>query len=306
MAEGRHRIMSNRAGGSVSSAVTKAVIPAAGLGTRFLPASKVVPKMLLPVVDRPAIQYAVEEVVRSGISEVCIVGSPGGEAVAAHFASSPELEAALERSGKQDLLIQMRALAELAEITYLEQEEPLGLGHAVWMAADFVGDETFLVALPDEIYDPEQNLLQRMVAAYENRDMNVIAVVEVHADQISLYGSIDPEDPEADLMKVRSVVEKPDPEKAPSYLAVVGRYVLDPSIFPILDELAPGALGEIQLTDGLNVLASKGELLAMRYEGRRWDVGQKAGYLEAVVALALERDDLGPEFRQILAKYGNA
>lgn len=287
-------------------AVTKAVIPAAGLGTRFLPASKAVPKVLLPVVDRPAIQYAVEEVSRAGVSEVCIVGSPGGEAVAAHFTTSPELEAALERSGKDDLLKEMRALSELAEITYLEQEEPLGLGHAVSVASDFVGDGPFVVALPDEIYDPEENFLQKMIAAFETRNTNVIAVVEVPPDQISLYGSIDPEDSEADLTKVRSVVEKPDPGSAPSNLAVVGRYVLEASIMETLGLLEPGALGEIQLTDGLNALASRGDLLAMRYKGRRWDVGQKAGYLEAVVALASEREDLGPEFRQILARYGRS
>lgn len=282
-------------------AVRKAVIPAAGLGTRFLPASKAVPKVLIPVVDRPAVQYAVEEVVRAGISDVCIVGSPGGDAVAAHFAPSPELEEALERAGKDDMLKEMRALAEIAQVTFVVQEEPLGLGHAVWVASNFVGDEPFVVALPDEIYDPQDGFLQRMLATFASRGSSVVAVVEVSDEEISLYGSIDPEDDEAEITKVRSVVEKPDPQSAPSNLAVVGRYVLEPQIFGTLERLDAGALGEIQLTDALNVLAGEGRLLAQRYNGRRWDVGQKSGYLEAVVTLASERDDLGPEFRRFLS-----
>lgn len=283
--------------------VRKAVIPAAGLGTRFLPASKTVPKVLLPVVDRPAIQYAVEEAARAGATDVCIVGSPGGEALAAHFAPDPELEEALERAGKDDLLKEVRALAELAEVSFIVQEEPLGLGHAVLLAREFVGVEPFVVLLPDEIFDPEGDLLKRMLRTFEERSCSVVAVMEVLGDQISLYGSIEPEDPKAEVTAVRSVVEKPEPGAAPSNLAIVGRYVLGPEMFDALEVLEPGALGEIQLTDALDSEARRGRLLAHQYRGRRWDVGQKSGFLEAVVTLASEREDLGPALRRFLSEF---
>lgn len=285
--------------------VSRAVIPAAGLGTRFLPASKAVPKILLPVVDRPAIQYVVEEIAGAGITDICIVGSPGGESVVAHFAPAPALEAALEHSGKDDLLKEVWALNDLARITFRVQEEPLGLGHAVSVARDFAAGEPVAVVLPDEIFDPNESFLKKMLATFEEQRKSIIAVFEVGGDEIGLYGAIAPAS-DAEVIEVESVIEKPEPSAAPSNLAVVGRYVLEPEIFDVLDELEPGALGEIQLTDGLNVLAAKGRILAQRYAGRRWDVGQKHGYLEAVVTLAAEREDLGPAFRAFLSRFSRS
>lgn len=285
--------------------VHKAVIPAAGLGTRFLPASKAVPNILFPVVDRPAIQYTVEEVVRAGIRNICIVISPGDSAVPEHFSPNPELEAALKSAGKSDLLEEVRRVTELADIDYVEQPEPLGLGHAVLMAKQYVGDDPFAVALPDEIYDSKENFLGELIASFDARGETVIAVTEVEAGELALYGSIDPENEAADLMKVRSIVEKPDPAAAPSKLAVIGRYVLHPDIFSAIEDLSPGAGGEIQLTDGLDVLAGKGRLYALRLRGRRWDTGKKDGYLEAVVTLAAEHEELGPGFRRFLSDFGS-
>jgi UTP--glucose-1-phosphate uridylyltransferase len=283
--------------------VRKAVIPAAGLGTRFLPASKAVPKVLLPVVDKPAVQYAVEEAVRAGITNICIVTSPGGDAVAEYFSPAPVLEKALEASGKWELLEEVRSLTQLADIDYVTQDEPLGLGHAVLVARDYVGDEPFAVALPDEIFDPAGSVLADMVGAFERYSASVIAVAEVPDREISLYGSIDPEPVSGDVMRVRLVVEKPRPSEAPSNLAVVGRYVLDPEAFEALAGLAPAEDGEIQLTEGLSALAQRGRLFAQLYRGRRWDVGNREGYLRAVVTLAAERADLGPRFRQFIQEF---
>jgi UTP--glucose-1-phosphate uridylyltransferase len=286
--------------------VRKAVIPAAGFGTRFLPASKAVPKVLLPVVDRPAIQYAVEELVRAGVNDICIVTSRGGDAVIDHFGATPDLELVLRRGGKHDFLDEVLKLRELADIYAVRQHEALGLGHAVWTARSHVAGEPFVVVLPDELFDPKANFLGDMIAAFDEHGDSVIAVQEVPHDQIRFYGSIDPivepGGPE-DLVKVRTFVEKPDPDKAPSDLAAVGRYVLDPEIFEILEKVDPGAGGEIQLTDGLNVLAERGRLRARIHRGRRWDVGSKAGYLEATVTLAAEREDLGPSFRRFLEGF---
>lgn len=280
--------------------VRKAVIPAAGFGTRFLPASKAVPKVLLPVVDRPIIQYAVEELVRAGITHITIVVSRGQEAVLEHFSAWPELEAALEAAGKIALLDEVRSLRDLASFSYVIQHEPLGLGHAVWTARDQVNDEPFAVILPDELFDPADNLLREMVQIFDEHASSVIAVTEVSPEDIRLYGAIEPEDPETEPIRVRSIVEKPEPEKAPSTLASIGRYVLAPEVMDILGKVKPGAGGEIQLTDGLTVLGQRGQLLAMRYPGRRWDVGNKQGFLQATVALAAERPDLGPSFLMFL------
>jgi UTP--glucose-1-phosphate uridylyltransferase len=273
--------------------VRKGVIPAAGLGTRFLPASKAVPKVLLPIVDRPVIQYAVEELARAGVTDICIVISRGQDAICDHFSAAPELEAALEATGKTGLLEEMEALNDLARIHYVRQHRPLGLGHAVWTARDHVGDEPFVVVLPDEVFDPRGGFLEGLIQTFDEHETSVITVQEVPADEIGLYGAIDPEDPSEDPLRVRSIVEKPAPGSAPSNLACVGRYVLEPQVFDLLSKLDPGAIGEIQLTDGLDVLAKEGQLLAQRYAGRRWDVGNKRGYLQAVFTLASEREDLG-------------
>ena len=272
--------------------IRKAVIPAAGFGTRFLPVSKAVPKVLLPVVDRPVIQYAVEELARAGIDRICIVVSHGQGAIADHFSPAPELEAALEAAGKLEALASVRAPTELADIYYITQHRPLGLGHAVACARNFVGDEPFAVILPDELFDPGNRFLSEMVEVFDEHQASVIAGMEVPHHLISRYGVIDAEDLAADPLRVRSLVEKPPADEAPSDLAIVGRYVLDPEVMEILAKTEPGAIGEIQLTDALDVLARRGSLFARRYDGRRWDVGNKQGFLKANFELAAERADL--------------
>lgn len=272
--------------------IRKAVIPAAGFGTRFLPVSKAVPKVLLPVVDRPVIQYAVEELARAGIDRICIVVSHGQGAISDHFSPAPELEAALEAAGKTEALASVRKPTELADIYYITQHKPLGLGHAVMCARNFVANDPFAVILPDELFDPESRFISEMVEVFDEQHASVIAGMEVPHEHISRYGVIDAEDVAADPMKVRSLVEKPPVEEAPSDIAIVGRYVLDPEVMEILAKTQPGAIGEIQLTDALDVLARRGSLYAKRYDGRRWDVGNKQGFLKANFELAAERTDL--------------
>lgn len=283
--------------------VRKAVIPAAGLGTRFLPASKAVPKNLIPIIDKPMIQYAVEELALAGIKNICIVISQGSETVADHFGSDPGLESVLERSGKTKLLEDVRRLQDLGEIYFVHQHVPAGLGHAVGVARDHIGDEPFAVLLPDELFDPKENFLGRMLDDFDETGSSVIAVNEVPREKIGLYGAIDTEDDNEELMRVRAVIEKPSPEKAPSTLAVIGRYVLVPEVFDIIAKLEPGAGGEIQLTDALHVLATRSSLLARRYGGRRWDVGNKEGYLEAIVELGADHPELGERFRRFLEGF---
>ncbi|HEX2054185.1 MAG TPA: UTP--glucose-1-phosphate uridylyltransferase [Actinomycetota bacterium] len=282
--------------------VETAIIPAAGMGTRFLPASKAVPKELVTVVDRPVIQYAVEELVRAGIRNICIVTSEGKEALTHHFTSNAKLETVLRDKGKTDLLEEMLELNKLADIYSVTQNEPLGLGHAVWVARDHVDDDPFVVLLPDEILDPADDFLSEMIGTHERTGSSVIAVDEVPHESIGSYGCIDPEPADGDAMRVRAIIEKPDPAEAPSDLALIGRYVLSPDVMEILETVEPGAGGEIQLTDALAVLAAKGKLVAQRYRGRRWDAGTKLGYLQATAALAFDHPELGPEFRAYLEK----
>lgn len=282
--------------------VTTAIIPAAGMGTRFLPASKAVPKELVTVVDRPVIQYAVEELVRAGIRNICIVTSEGKEAVTHHFTSNAKLETALRDKGKKDLLEEMLQLNKLADIYSVTQNEPLGLGHAVWVARDHIQDDPFVVLLPDEILDPADNFVADMIQTYESTGSSVIAVDEVPHESIGSYGSIDPEPSTdgGDSMRVKALVEKPDPSVAPSDFAIIGRYVLAPEVMDTLETVKPGAGGEIQLTDALAGLAQGGNLVAQRYRGRRWDAGTKLGYLQATAALAFDHPELGPHFRTYL------
>ena len=280
--------------------VRTAIIPAAGLGTRFLPASKAVPKELVTVVDRPIIQYGVEELVRAGVTNICIVTSEGKEGLINHFSSNSRLETALDNAGKHEILDKMQQLNSLAEITSVVQEEPRGLGHAVWVAREVIDDEPFVVLLPDELLDPAVNFLGEMIDTFDILQTSVIAVAEVPHHDVGSYGVIQPDDGDGEVLRVRTLVEKPRPDSAPSNLAVIGRYVLVPEVMDILGRVEPGAGGEIQLTDALAVLAGRGKLYAQVLSGRRWDAGTKQGYLEATAALALEHPELGQGFRNYL------
>jgi UTP--glucose-1-phosphate uridylyltransferase len=282
--------------------VTKAVIPAAGLGTRFLPATKAQPKEMLPVVDKPAIQYVVEEAVRSGIDDILIISGRGKRSLEDHFDRNVELESFLARKGKSDDLAEVRSLAEMAEIHFVRQGEPLGLGHAVSVARKHVGDSSFVVMLGDDIMDESSTVLTDMIAVHDQHGDAVIAVSEVEPSEISSYGSIDPEFLGPNLLRVLGIVEKPDPSVAPSNLAVMGRYVFSPAIFDALAETKPGVGGEIQLTDAIARLVETESVFGWRFEHGRYDIGNKLDYLRATVELAIERDDLGPEFRAFLVE----
>lgn len=282
--------------------VRKAVIPAAGMGTRFLPATKAQPKEMLPIVDKPTIQYIVEEAVASGIEEILIITGRGKRAIEDHFDRSIELEKLLEEKGKDDLLREMQAISDLADIYYVRQKEPLGLGHAIGCARVFVGDEPFAVLLGDDVIDAPTPCLKQLIDCYEaNGGASVLGVQPVPWDQVSKYGVVEPADPEASRGgPIRSVVEKPPREKAPSNLAILGRYVLDADIMEILAETPPGAGGEIQLTDAIRVLAERKPVIAHVFEGRRYDVGDRLGFLQATVEFALKREDLRGPFAEYL------
>jgi UTP--glucose-1-phosphate uridylyltransferase len=280
--------------------VRKAVIPAAGLGTRFLPATKSQPKEMLPVVDKPAIQYVVEGAVRAGIEDILIVTGRGKRTIEDHFDRSFELEVRLEQSGKFDELKQVREISEMAKIHYIRQPEPLGLGAAVAMAEPHVAGEPFVVLLGDEIItsgDP----LKEMTSVYDRYGRSVICVREVPRSEIHLYGAIKPEILDDNIARVLGIVEKPKAEDAPSNLAVIFGYVLTPEIFDMLRNTAPDAKGEIQLTDALNQLAEQQAVYAYVFEGTRYDIGNKLDYLRATVELAIDREDLGGPFREYLA-----
>lgn len=284
--------------------VTKAVIPAAGLGTRFLPASKALPKEMIPVVDKPGIQYAVEEAVRAGITDIVIVTSRGKGSIAEHFDRAPGLESHLENAGKRDALRDVRLVAELAEIHFVRQKEPLGFGHAVLCGASFIGDDAFAVIVPDEIVpdpiDDEPDLMTELIAIHDRFDASVIAVQEVPHEDISAYGSIDPEHVEGPVHKIRSMIEKPPIDEAPSDLASRGRYVFTAELFDRLRVTERGVGGEIQLTDGIRLLMNDQDVYAYVHPGPIYDVGKKLDYLKATVELALRRDDLAKPFKDYL------
>jgi UTP--glucose-1-phosphate uridylyltransferase len=279
----------------------KAVIPAAGLGTRILPATKAIPKELLTIIDKPMIQYVVEEAAGAGITDVVIVTSPGKDALADHFSPAPELERLLEQKGKRDLLEAVRATSQLANITFAIQEEPLGLGHAVWCARDSVGSEPFAVLLPDELFGGPV-LLQALVERHRRFDSSVIAVMEMPREEVSNYGVVDGVEVEPDLVRMKDFIEKPSADDAPSNLASIGRYVLTPDVLDALDRTEPGAGGEIQLTDAIAAVARRKDGYAYVYRGERHDAGRPLGYLKATVELALGREELGEEFREYLSK----
>jgi UTP--glucose-1-phosphate uridylyltransferase len=284
--------------------VRKAVLPVAGLGTRFLPVTKSVPKELLPVVDTPALQLIVEECVRSGLDDVLFVSAMGKAAMEDHFDRRLDLEGELEAKGKTEELAMVRALAELAHVHSVRQGQALGLGHAVLQAAGHVGpDDSFAVLLGDDILDPEGDFLERMVAVHERTSRPVIALMEVPEDQVSMYGiaTVEPGEGPGEHL-VTGLVEKPDPADAPSNLAVIGRYVLPGSVFAVLEELPPGRGGEIQLTDALEVLAAEEPIVGLTLDVPRFDTGDKLGYLQANVEFALRRADLGPPLRAWLTE----
>ena len=280
--------------------VRKAVFPAAGLGTRFLPATKASPKEMLPLVDKPLIQYVVEEAVASGIESVIIVTGRGKASIEDHFDVSFELEKLLQERGKQEELKAMRAISEMARVSYVRQREALGLGHAVLQARDLVGDEPFAVMLSDDIIDSETPALRQLLDVYEKYDAPVVAVFEVEGEAISRFGVIAGEEVEEGVYKIKDMVEKPAQSEAPSNLAIIGRYILTPDIFDEIEKTTPGAIGEIQITDAMRSLLKKRPFYAVRFKGTRYDAGDKLGFLIATVEFALKHEDLAPEFREYL------
>ena len=280
--------------------VRKAVFPAAGLGTRFLPATKASPKEMLPLVDKPLIQYVVEEAVASGIESVIIVTGRGKASIEDHFDVSFELEKLLQERGKQEELKAMRAISEMARVSYVRQREALGLGHAVLQARDLVGEEPFAVMLSDDIIDSETPALRQLLDVYEKYDAPVVAVFEVEGEAISRFGVIAGEEVEPGVYKISDMVEKPPQNEAPSNLAIIGRYILTPDIFDEIEKTTPGAIGEIQITDAMRSLLNKRPFYAVRFKGTRYDAGDKLGFLIATVELALKHDNLAPEFREYL------
>jgi UTP--glucose-1-phosphate uridylyltransferase len=283
--------------------VTKAVIPAAGLGTRFLPATKAQPKEMLPVVDKPAIQYVVEEAVAAGIDDILIITGRGKRTLEDHFDRNFELEYYLAERDKQADLDTVRHLAELADIHYVRQGEPLGLGHAVSVARKHVGDNPFVVMLGDDIMDHRSTVLSDMISAYAHYGRSVIALSEFPPEEISSYGCVDPEVISDELVQIRGIVEKPAPADAPSNLAVMGRYVFTPEIFTALETVQPGVGGEIQLTDAIAGLLATQSVYGWVFSHGRYDIGKKLDYLRATVEMAAEREDLGPEFREFLIDF---
>lgn len=280
--------------------VTKAVIPAAGLGTRFLPATKSVPKEMLPIVDRPSIQYVVEEAVRAGLSDVLIITAHGKGAIEDHFDRNVELERRLEEDGKDDLLKELQAINDLAKIHSVRQGDPLGLGHAVSVAREHVGDQPFALLLGDDIMVDDAHLLRTMLDVHAQEGASVLALLEVPPEQISAYGCAEVAPARDGVVRVRSLVEKPAPEDAPSNLAVIGRYVLTPAIFDVIDRTPPGVGGEIQITDAIANLLESEPVFGVTFSEGRYDAGQKLDFLRANIELALERPDLGPELAELL------
>ncbi len=288
--------------------IRKAIIPAAGLGTRFLPATKAQPKEMLPIVDKPAIQFIVEEAIAAGIEDIIIVTGRNKRAIEDHFDKSVELEWLLESKGNYELLDTVRNITNLADVHYIRQKEPLGLGHAVLCARKFIGNEPFAVLLGDDILQSDPPCLRTMVDLYVRTNCSVIAVKEVPWDEVNRYGIVSPSGGErqqaapAPYTYIDDLVEKPDREHAPSNMAVIGRYIIHPDIFPILEQCQPGRGGEIQLTDALRELNRRQDMIAYHFKGKRYDVGDKLGYLEATVEFALQREDLRDHFKAYLAQ----
>jgi UTP--glucose-1-phosphate uridylyltransferase len=289
----------------MATPVRKAVFPAAGLGTRFLPATKAQPKAMLPLVDKPLIQYGVEEAIQSGVSNIIIVTGRGKSAIEDHFDVSFELEHLLESRGKQELLAVVRGISEMINIAYVRQKEALGLGHAVLRARELVGDEPFAVVLSDDVIHAGVPCLRQLLEVYQEHAAPVLALMEVPDESVSAYGVVEAEPVAFNgghgrLYRIHSLVEKPRLGEAPSNLAIIGRYVLTPAIFDAIESTAPGSGGEIQLTDGLRNLLRTSPIYGYRFEGKRYDAGDKLGFLQATVEFALQRPDLGGRFREYL------
>ncbi|MGA1875510.1 MAG: UTP--glucose-1-phosphate uridylyltransferase GalU [bacterium] len=285
--------------------ITKAVFPAAGLGTRFLPATKSSPKEMLPLVDKPMIQYVVEEAVTSGIEDITIVTGRGKRAIEDFFDISFELEHELKKKGKTDILSQMQLISNLANISYIRQKEPLGLGHAILVARNIIGNQPFAVLLGDDIIDADIPCLRQLINVYNRYKCSVIAVQRV-SDDISKYGVIQPRHLDDNVYQVLDMVEKPSQQDAPSDLAIIGRYILTPEIFDLLEKTAIDRTGEVQLTNGLRELGKRQAIYACEFTGKRYDAGSKLGFLQATVEFALKSQDIGDEFRQYLASLGLA
>lgn len=283
--------------------ISKAVFPAAGLGTRFLPATKAQPKEMLPLVDKPLIQYVIEEAVEAGIRNITIVTGRGKNAIEDHFDVSYELERVLEERGKEELLNQVRMVSNMINVSYVRQKEALGLGHAIWVARDAIGNDPFAVLLGDDIIYSQVPCMRQMIDVFEKLQGSVIAACEVPHSEIHHYGVIAGTPVEGfggRVYRVRDVVEKPPADQAPSNLAIIGRYILTPQIFGFLEKTRSGSGGEIQLTDGIRLLLEQQPVYAYMFEGKRYDAGDKLGFLKATVEFALRRDDLGGEFRAYL------
>jgi UTP--glucose-1-phosphate uridylyltransferase len=285
---------------SMTNKIRKAIFPAAGLGTRFLPATKASPKEMLPLVDKPLIQYSVEEAVACGIESILIITGRDKSAIENHFDISFELEQMLREKNKEDMFEQVRAISDIARISYTRQKQALGLGHAIYQAKDFAGDDAFAVLLADDVVASEKPALQQLIDVHEKYDAPVIATMQIEGENISRFGVIDAEEVEEGVFKIRDMVEKPAFTDAPSDLAIIGRYVLTPDIFGAIERTEKGSGGEIQITDAMRLLLKERDFYAVRLEGTRHDAGDKLGFLIATVEFALKRDDLGEDFKEYL------
>ena len=285
--------------------VKKAIIPAAGLGTRFLPATKSQPKEMLPIVDKPTLQYIIEEAIESGIEEILIITGRNKKSIEDHFDKSVELELELEQKGKTEMLEMVRNISNMVNIHYIRQKEPKGLGHAIHCAKSFIGNEPFAVLLGDDIVDNETPCLKQLIGAYDEYKTSILGVQEVAKEDTCKYGILDVKHIEDRVYKVKDMVEKPAVEEAPSNIAILGRYIITPAIFDILENQEPGKGGEIQLTDALKTLGNQEAIYAYNFEGRRYDVGDKFGFLEATIDFALKRDNLRDDLMNYMRKIVN-
>ena len=286
----------------MQSKVKKAVIPAAGLGTRFLPATKAQPKEMLPIVDKPTLQYIIEEAVESGIEEILIITGRNKKSIEDHFDKSVELELELQQKGKKELLEIVQKISNMINIHYIRQKEPNGLGHAIHCAKSFIGDEPFAVMLGDDVVDAEKPCLKQLIEAYEEYHTTILGVQQVANEDVDKYGIVEGKYIENGIYKVKDLIEKPDIETAPSNIAILGRYIITPEIFDILENTKPGKNGEIQLTDGLKTLCKNQAMYAYVFEGKRYDVGDKLGFLEATVDFALKNPELRDGFLEYMKK----